>query len=297
MEYVQLNTGFKVPVLCFGPGMLTRGMKVSEGILGKILYHIDYRYRKYIYENAISSAIELGYRFIDYSVAYGREDIIGKAVNKSGLKRSEFVLTTRIPNQAQFVGNVKDIIYRSLDKFGVDYIDLLMFHWPVKDKYISTWNQMLDLKDEGICRNLGVSNCNIHHIENIINETGEIPAINQVEIHPLFTQKELLEYSNQKGIVLEAYTPLARMDERMVRLPKVKLLAEKYKKTISQLILRWHIQNGIIPVFRSLHKQRQLENMQIFDFMISKEDMLEIDSININSRLRYDPDNCDFSIL
>ena len=297
MEYFKLNNGNEIPQLCFGPGMLTRGMSVPHSIFDRLINKLKYIRNEHIFYNAILSAINIGFRFIDYSAAYGREDIIKKAISDSSIDRKEFYLTTRISNKAQFSDDVKTEFYKSLDRFGVDYIDVLMFHWPVPEKFIKTWENMIELKDEGLCKNIGVSNCNIHHIETLLDETNVLPSINQVEVHPLFTQKPLLKYCNDKGILIEAYTPLARMDERITRLPLIKKLTLKYNKSVSQLILRWHIQNGIIPVFRSLNKTRQQENYDIFDFKISKEDMLMIDSININSRLRYDPDNCDFSIL
>lgn len=297
MKSFTLNNGLQVPSLCFGPGMLTRGMKFNSSFIGRIKSKFEYKHKEYIYYNALCDAIQVGYRFIDYSAAYGREDLIGKAIKSSEIKRDEFILTTRITNAAQFSGDIKETVYRSIERFGVDYIDLLMFHWPVSEKYVDTWKQMIELQEEGVCKCLGVSNCHRHHLEQLIADTGITPSINQVEIHPLLSQKPLIDFCRKKGIVCEAYTPLARMDERLTRLPLMRTLSEKYKKTLTQIILRWHIQNGVIPVFRSLNKGRQKENLDIFDFKISDSDMKSIDSININSRLRYDPDNCDFTIL
>lgn len=297
MEYFKLNNGNTIPCICFGPGMMTRGMKVPQSILEKVRYKIKYKRAEFIFRAAIDSAINTGYRFIDYSATYGREDLICKSIKNSGVQRADFILTTRVSNKAQYNGSIKDEFYRSLERYDVDYIDLLMFHWPVTSRYVETWQQMIELYEEGLCKNLGVSNCHQHHIEQLIKETGVTPSINQVEIHPLFTQKPLIDFCNKQGILCEAYTPLARMDERFTRLPLMKELSLKYKKTFTQLILRWHIQNGVIPVFRSLNEGRQKENFNIFDFVISDDDMKKIDSININSRLRYDPDNCDFTIL
>ena len=297
MEYTILRNGNKIPMLCFGPGIMTRGLKRHTGILGRLKNKINYAIFKKKYYDSVSNAISEGIRFIDYSVSYGREDLIGKAIKESGLSRTEFVITTRVSNSTQFEGNIKESVLNSLNRFNVDYIDLLMFHWPVADHYVDTWKEIIKLRDEGLCRNIGVANCHQHHIEELICKTGVIPDINQVEIHPLFSQKELVRYCQDKGIQMEAYTPLARMDERMCRLPLMKRICDKYNKSISQIVLRWHIQNGIIPVFRSLNANRQKENLNIFDFELSEQDMAAIDAININSRLRYDPDNCDFSIL
>lgn len=297
MENFTLNNGVQVPSLCFGPGMLTRGLKFQSSFIGKIKTKCEYKYKEYMYSQALCSAIETGYRFIDYSAAYGREDLIGKAIRESKIRRDKFILTTRITNAAQFNGNVKETVYRSIDRFKTDYVDILMFHWPVTEKFVDTWKLMVELQQEGVCKSLGVSNCHQHHIELLLKETDVVPTINQVEIHPLFTQKSLIGYCKEHNIVCEAYTPLARLDERLVRLPLLKELSLKYGKTLTQLILRWHIQNGVIPVFRSLNSERQKENFNIFNFEISENDMKKIDSININSRLRYDPDNCDFTIL
>lgn len=206
-------------------------------------------------------------------------------------------MTTRISNQAQFKGSVENCLFQQLKGLGTDYVDLLMFHWPVTGFYIETWKAMIRLYEKGYCKSLGVANCHRHHIEKLIENTGVVPAINQVEIHPLFTQKRLIEYCKDKGIQIEAYTPLARMDDRLIRLPKLKLIAKNHNKTIAQVILRWHIQNGVIPVVRSMNKVRQNENINIFDFELSLAEMKTIDGFNINSRLRYDPDNCDFTIL
>jgi diketogulonate reductase-like aldo/keto reductase len=172
-----------------------------------------------------------------------------------------------------------------------------MFHWPVTGVYLDTWKQMEQLYKEGYCKSIGVANCHQHHLEEIFSIAEVIPLVNQFEIHPLFTQKPLIEFCKSRGIAVEAYTPIARFDDRLIRLSVLNAIARKYNKTAVQIVLRWHIQNGVIPVVRSLNKKRQLENISVFDFELTEEDMHKIDSFNINARLRYDPDNCDFSIL
>lgn len=297
MEKILLNTNASIPIICFGPGMLSRNLHSRKTFIGKLEYKFSYKKAEYCYYKAICNALELGYRFIDYSAAYGREDLLNKAVHSSGVDRKDLFLTTRISNQAQYKNEVRKEFFTSLKRYGTEYIDILMFHWPVSDHFLSTLEEMIKLKEEGYCKSIGVANCNIHHINEIIKQFGIIPAINQVEIHPLFTQKELVKYCQKNGIVVEAYTPLARFDERIVRLPLLKKISEKHSKSIAQIILRWHIQNKIIPVFRSMNKKRLKENLNVFDFNLSLHEMQLIDGININSRLRYDPDNCDFTIL
>lgn len=297
MEYFELNNGYKIPVICYGPGMLSRGMRQRTSFLGRVENKVIYKYKEVQYYKIILYALQNGCRFIDYSASYGHENLIAKAIKASKLKRDDIILTTRIPNSAQFSGNVREAFFQSLRSFNTDYIDVLMFHWPVTECYLSTWKEMIKLRDEGYCKIIGVANCHAHHLEFLIENTGVIPAINQVEIHPLFTQKELLHYCQRNKIVIEAYTPLARFDDRLIRLPLLKAIANKYNKTIAQIILRWHIDNGVVPVFRSMSKKRLLENYNIFDFSLTEEEIKSIDSVNINSRLRYDPDNCDFTIL
>lgn len=296
MEYFELNNGNKLPKISFGPGIPFRGMKNRSGVC-RILDKIDRIKQLKIYESAVCSALRAGCFFIDYSAAYGREDIIANALKQTGIEREKVFLTTRVTNASQFDNNVRETALRSIERFNTSYVDLLMFHWPVTDKFVLTWEELIKLKEEGYCKNIGVANCHQHHIEDLVNATGVKPQVNQIEIHPLFSQKELIEYCKTQGILVEAYTPLARMDERLVRLPLWKSLQKKYNKSISQLILRWHLQNGVIPVFRSMNQARIKENLNIFDFQIESEDMRIIDGININSRLRYDPDNCDFTIL
>ena len=297
MEYIVLNDGNSVPMLCFGPGMMSRGVKFQTGIIGRVQNKILSIKLQRSYVDANKTAIENGARFIDYSATYANEHLVAKAIKLAGIKREDVILTTRVSKPWQLHGHVRQVVLDSIKRFGTNYIDLLEFHWPVTDCYVDTWKEMVKMKSEGICKSIGVANCHQHHIEKLIQETGVIPAVNQIEIHPLFTQKPLLQYCKDKNIVVEAYTPLARMDERMTRLPLMKNIAKIHNKTISQIILRWHIQNGVVPVFRSMNAQRQKENFDIFDFELTTEEMNAIDSININSRLRYDPDNCDFSIL
>ena len=156
---------------------------------------------------------------------------------------------------------------------------------------------MVDLQRKGYVKTLGVANCHKHHLEELFDLCGVVPSINQFEVHPLFTQKELIGFCKENGITVEAYTPVARFDDRLMRLPLLKNIGEKYGKSVVQVVLRWHIQNGVVPVVRTLSQSHQKENLDIFDFELSNEEMADIDGVNINSRLRYNPDNCDFTIL
>ena len=296
--------GKSFPSIGIGPGMLgtfpkkRMRQKGLTALVIKVFNKFFYRpITKMKFVNSVSNAFKIGFRLLDYSSAYGDGKLIGKAIKKSGINREELFITTRVSNFAQREKRVREEFLSFLHNAGLEYVDLLQFHWPVTDLYLDTWREMEKLKDEGFVKHLGVANCHQHHLEEIFKICKYRPEIGQFEIHPLFTQKPLIQYYKDNGIIVEAYTPIARYDDRLVRLPLLKKLEKKYNKTFIQIVLRWHIQNGVIPLVRTLSSEHQKENFDIFDFELYGEDMKLIDGININSRLRYDPDNCDFSIL
>ena len=303
MREITLKSGISIPCIGFGPGIM--GYNARPQIKANNSSLIYRAYNKLIYRpkqrkeyvEAIANGLKHGFRLLDYSNAYGNQELIAEAIQESGIDRTKLFLTSRISNPAQFSRSIRTEFFDTLSKWGMKYIDLLQFHWPVTGKYIDTWREMIRLKEEGFVRVLGVANCHPHHIKELERATSILPEINQVEVHPLFTQKSLIEFCRSKDIVVEAYTPVARYDDRLVRLPLLKKLELKYNKTFVQIILRWHIQNGVIPVVRTLNKRHQIENLDIFDFELENKDMTLIDKVNLNSRLRYDPDNCDFTIL
>lgn len=304
MELSEMLRGNTIPQIGFGPGgmgyspkMKKRKTAISLFILKMENKLFRNRYMRKSYIDSISNALKIGYRLIDYSSAYGDGRLLQKAIQKSGVKREDLFITTRVSNRAQREGRVCEEFIQFLQNMNLNYVDLLQFHWPVTDLYLDTWREMEKLYEEGYVKHLGVANCHQHHLEEIFKICKYRPEVGQFEIHPLFTQKPLIQYYKEKGIVVEAYTPIARYDDRLVRLPLLKKLEKKYNKTFVQIILRWHVQNGVIPLVRSLTPMHQQENFDIFDFVLDEEDMKTIDGININSRLRYDPDNCDFNIL
>lgn len=282
-----LNYSSRLPKTKTGIGFLvSRANQIIKGPL----YRRDYT-------NAISSAIKCGFHLIDFSSSYGNQDLVGDAIRKSGVSRSSLFITTRISNKAQTGKYVKEEFINSLKALGLEYVDLLQFHWPVTGCFLNTWKEMESLKEQGLVRHLGTANCHQHHIEDILGICKFKPEICQFEIHPLFTQKDLINFYQSHGIIVEAYTPVARCDDRLIRLPLLKRIGEKYKKSVIQVVLRWHIQNGVVPIVRAMSSAHQIENISVFDFELTEDEMESIDAININSRLRYDPDNCDFSIL
>lgn len=304
MDYLELNNGVKIPVIGNGPASVGYTTKYKRELPGRLKYIskaytrcVNYLFKRDEYVDAVAHSFRVGFNLLDYSASYGDGSLIRKAINKSGLNRTELFLTTRVSNRVQESGEIRRCLMQQLQGLGTDYIDLLMFHWPVPEYYLETWRLMTELYEEGYCRAIGVANCHEHHLEKLASIGDIVPAVNQFEVHPLFTQKELIDYCHSKGIAVQGYTAIARMDDRLMHRPSLKNIAEKYNKSIVQIVLRWHIQSGIIPIVRSLNKKRQLENISIFDFKLTNEEMLIIDKINIDSRLRHDPDNCDFSIL
>ncbi len=298
--HIILSGGLTIPCIGFGPDQLgyTPLKKAHNNVIKRGINKVKrIMIDEPSYVNSISSAIESGYRLIDWSASYGLGTLIYKGIRKAGASRDQMVLTTRVSNHAQFNDRVEEEFFAQLSSFHTDYIDILMFHWPVTDYYIDTWKKMIKLKEEGYCRILGVANCHKKHLEAIYNETGVFPEINQVEIHPLFTQISLRQFCMDNSIQMEGYSPTARHDDRLYNPPIINNIAQKYKKTPTQIILRWHVQNGIIPITRSLNYSHQKENFDIFDFELSSDDMKKISDMNINARIRYDPDNCDFRAL
>lgn len=301
---VKLSNGIDIPCIGNGPGII--GYSSKQLISYNVVYNYIYRawnklYKRPLLErtyiDAVANSFQIGLVLLDNSAAYRNEEYIYKAIQKSGIDRKDLFITTRCSNKAQFAGNVREEFFKSLKALHTDYVDLYQFHWPVTNHYVNTWNEIVKLYREGYCRSIGVANCHQHHIETLMEKSGFVPHINQFEVHPLFTQKPLIEYCKSKNIQVQAYTAIARFDDRLMRLPLLKNMAKRYNKTVVQVILRWHIQNGIIPLVRSLNTIRQLENISVFDFELTKEEMNAIDGININARVRYDPDNCDFTIL
>lgn len=294
-----------IPLVGFGP-MWADQNRFAVRLNGNRLHDAVYRrYNKYVaipkakeeYIKAVVNAIQFGYRWIDYSCAYGDGTLLGEAVGRSGIKREELTITTRVSNHAQLQHCIKEEFWEFLRNAGLAYVDILQFHWPVTGCYLDTWREMEKLYEEGYVKHLGVANCHQHHLEEIFKICKYQPEVGQFEIHPLFTQKPLIEFYKQHDIVVCAYTPMARFDDRLMRLPILKKIGERYGKSVTQVVLRWHLQNDVMPLVRAMNPIHQKEDLDVFDFVLTEEEMRLIDAININSRLRYDPDNCDFSIL
>lgn len=302
LESFSFVNKVKIPVIGTGPGMPKTGTrwKCIDKIpfLGRyvnaVICRINGRINQRKWVDRLAESLKMGYRLIDYSSAYGNEQLLKKAIKKSGLHREELFIVSRASNKDQYNQCVRESFMASLKKIGVDYLDLYMFHWPVTDHYIDTYKEIEKLYKEGLVKAIGVCNCHQHHLETIMKECEIVPMVNEFEVHPLFTQKPLIQFCKDHNIHVIAYTPLARNDDRLRSNLILRGIAKKYNKSIYQVILRWDIQNGLTPIPRSSNVERNRQNFDIFDFELTDEEIKAIDSININSRLRYDSDNLDF---
>ena len=241
--------------------------------------------------HAVKTAVELGYRSIDTAAGYNNEEGVGQAIRECGVARDELFITTKVRNPDQGYESTLKAFEVSRRKLGLDYIDLYLIHWPVAGKYRETWKALIHLQKEGLIKSIGVSNFQIHHLKDIIEDTSVVPVVNQVEFHPLLTQRELLKYANEQGIQLEAWSPLMQGN---LDLPLLKELAGKYDKTPAQIVLRWDLQQGVITIPKSVHADRIRENAGFFDFTLSDEDVKAIEDLNRDHRFGPDPDNFNF---
>jgi diketogulonate reductase-like aldo/keto reductase len=241
---------------------------------------------------AMTYALQYGYRSIDTAKIYENEDVVGEAVRNSGIPREEVFITTKVWNTDQGYDSTLKAFEESLNKLKLEYVDLYLIHWAVKEKYLDTWRAMERLYNEKLVRAIGVCNFQIHHLEDLAAHGNEKPVVNQIELHPHLTQEPLREYCQEHDIAVEAWSPLAR--GRVLENPALLQLAEKHGKSPAQIILRWHLQNGHIIIPKSVHKNRIRENADIFDFELSMEEMNDISSLNKDERYGPHPDHFKF---
>ncbi|RDU35234.1 aldo/keto reductase [Neobacillus piezotolerans] len=270
-ETAKLHNGVVIPY--FGLGVY----KVEEGAQ---------------VEGVVAEALRLGYRLIDTAALYQNEEGVGRAIRESGLPREDIFITTKVWNSDQGYDSTMKAFETSLRRLGLEYIDLYLVHWPVKGKYMDTWRALEKIYEEGKVRAIGVSNFNIHHLEDVMGQSKLKPAVNQVELHPVLAQKELRQFCEKNDILVQAWSPLAR--GRILADPILTAIAEKYGKSPAQVILRWHLQNGVAVIPKSITPSRLKENADIFDFELLMNDMDLINKLDAGTRFGADPDNFAF---
>ncbi|WP_026691654.1 aldo/keto reductase [Alteribacter aurantiacus] len=266
-ETTTLNNGVKMPWLGLGVYKAENGKEIVD---------------------TIKEAVLNGYRSIDTAAVYENEEGVGQALREIDVPREQMFITTKVWNDRQGFDETLKAFEESREKLGVDVVDLYLVHWPVTGMFKETWRAMEKLYKEGRVRAIGVSNFNIHHLEKLLEDAEVIPAVNQMEYHPLLTLPELHVYCKEKGIQLEAWSPLTR--GRIFDRPELVSIAEKHGKSPAQVILRWDLQNEVVTIPKSVTPSRIKQNAQIFDFELDEQDMNTLNGMNENHRFSQDPD-------
>lgn len=240
-------------------------------------------------ENAVMAAVKAGYRLIDTASVYKNEENVGRGIARCGVPRQDLFITTKVWNTAQRLGDIQGAFNRSLNRLKLDYVDLYLIHWPVPGCYLSTWKELEIILESGRALSIGVSNFEIRHLEELKKVSGIIPAVNQIECHPLCYPKELIDYCQSNGIQVQAYAPLARgayLDNDVMC-----VLGTKYGRTPAQIGLRWAVQKDISVIPKSVNPERIASNGNIFDFCIEQEDMDILDTLNQDFHSSHVPED------
>jgi len=267
-DCVTLNNGVRMPWLGFGTFQVKDGDEVEQAVLW---------------------ALEAGYRGIDTAETYRNEGGVGRAIRRSGIPRDEIFVTTKLSMDRMGRSEPLKAFDDSLRLLGLDYIDLYLVHRAVKGKYPQTWKAFERICRDGRARAVGVSNFLIHHLEDILPDAEFVPAVNQIEYHPYLTEKELLGFCAEHGIVCQAWSPLQR--GKIFADETIAAIAKKVGRTTAQVVLRWNLQNGVMTIPRSVKRERIIENAGIFDFGLSDGDMAAIDALNRDFRISSHPDD------
>ncbi len=271
---ITLNNGVEIPQVGLGVFQTKEGAEV---------------------EQAVGAALEAGYRLIDTAAIYGNEAGVGRAIKASGLPREEIFITTKLWNAHHAYDAALRAFDESVRKLDSGYVDLYLIHWPLpmEGKFVEAWKALEKLYNDKCVRAIGVSNFTPRHLEELLKASETVPAVNQIELHPLFQQKETRAYCAERGIVIESYSPLMQAREALEH-PVIANLSQKYGKTPAQVILRWHVQSGFIVIPKSARPERIRENLDIFDFELATDDIHEIEGMDQNRRIGADPETASF---
>jgi len=266
---VTLNTGDQIPQLGLGV------FKVDDDVC----------------EQIVLDALEVGYRHIDTAMIYRNEAAVGRAIASSGIARDELFVTTKLWNSDQGATATPEALATSLELLGLEYVDLYLIHWPapLRDEYVASWLALEELHQQGLARAIGVSNFEPEHLERVLEEGRIVPAINQVELHPAFQQRKLRGFQEPLGIITEAWGPLGQGKYELSELPGLTEIAQAHGKSIQQIVLRWHLQEGVVVFPKTVRKERMIENLSVFDFELSPEEMTALAAMDADQRVGTHP--------
>ncbi|MGO1193767.1 MAG: aldo/keto reductase [Nesterenkonia sp.] len=263
---IELNSGAHIPQMGFGTSQLAAPA------------------------DSVATALQVGYRHVDTAQMYGNEAEVGEGLRASGVAREDVFVTTKLHNPHHDPADARRTFHESLEKMGLDYVDLFLIHWPMPKlevDYLETWRTLVELRDSGRAQSIGVSNFQPDHLERIISATDVVPAVNQIEIHPYFANNELREFAKSSGIVIEAWSPLGKGDE--LTDPVITGIAERLQRSPAQVVLRWHVQRGDVVIPKSDREQRMRQNADVSGFELAESDMTAIDSLDRGEAGRRSP--------
>ncbi|OXM99518.1 aldo/keto reductase [Bifidobacterium vansinderenii] len=272
MDFITLNNAVTIPQLGLGVFQTPEGEQT---------------------ENAVRWALANGYRHIDTAKVYGNEDSVGKAIAESDVDRKDIFLTTKLWNEDIRQHRAKEAFEESLARLGTDYVDLYLIHWPA-DGWQDAWQAMVDLYHEGRIRAIGVSNFQIHHLEELAGISDVVPAANQIESSPDFPNDDVIDYCKKHGITVEAWSPLGGTGGGLLKNPALAEIGAKYGKSAAQVVIRWHLQRGVVVIPKSVHENRIRQNIDVFDFTLTDEDMAAVEAAGSGVRNGANPDTFDF---
>jgi 2,5-diketo-D-gluconate reductase A len=247
-------------------------------------------------ERIVSDALEIGYRHIDTAAVYGNEVGVGRAIAASSIPREELFITTKLWNSAQGTRSSFDAIDLSLEKLQLDSVDLYLIHWPRPDldRYLETWLAMEQIRDDGKATSIGVSNFHVPHLEKLLAGSSTVPAVDQLELHPTFQQRELRAWGGEHGMAIEAWGPLGQGKYDLLGMPAITRIAAAHGVTPAQVVIRWHLQSGIIVFPKSNSAERMRQNFDVFGFELAADELSAIDSLDSGNRVGADPEMATF---
>ena len=268
MDYFTLNTGQQVPAIGFGTWEITPDSAAKQ---------------------AVASALEVGYRVIDTAKIYGNETGVGEALRESGIPREDLFVTTKLWNDDQGYDRTLRACADSLERLGLEYLDLYLIHWPATRKRHDSWRAFERLAQEGVIKAAGVSNYTVDHLDELLERSELTPAVNQVEFHPFIyeQQRAVLQFCQDKDILIEAYSPISRLNS--ANRPAIDEMAHKYEVSPQQIVLRWCVQHGTLPLPRSTKTDHIASNFDIFEFSLTEDEITRLDSLSDGERVTWDP--------